>query len=50
MTLEELKEKNYGKRGIKERENLEEGYVRFKNELMDNSSDIAREELEKSDE
>ncbi|MFN3783777.1 MAG: helix-turn-helix domain-containing protein [Spirosomataceae bacterium] len=30
MTLEEFKEKNYGKRGTKEREELEEGYRTFK--------------------
>jgi DNA-binding XRE family transcriptional regulator len=30
MTLEEFKEKNYGKRGAKEREELESGYKAFK--------------------
>jgi DNA-binding XRE family transcriptional regulator len=30
MTLEEFKEKNYGKRGTKEREELETGYEAFK--------------------
>ena len=30
MTLEEFKEKNYGKRGTKERDELEEGYENFK--------------------
>lgn len=30
MTLEEFKEKNYGKRGSEEREELEEGYEAFK--------------------
>lgn len=30
MTLEEFKEKNYGKRGTKERDELEEGYEAFK--------------------
>ena len=30
MTLEEFKEKNYGKRGIKERDELEAGYEAFK--------------------
>ena len=30
MTLEELKEKNYGKRGTKERDELEAGYENFK--------------------
>ncbi len=30
MTLEEFKEKNYGKRGTKEREELEAGYKNFK--------------------
>ena len=30
MTLEEFKEKNYGKRGTKERDELEAGYVAFK--------------------
>lgn len=30
MTLEEFKEKNYGKRGTKEREELEAGYEAFK--------------------
>ena len=29
-TLEEFKEKNYGKRGTKERDELEEGYESFK--------------------
>lgn len=29
-TLEEFKEKNYGKRGAKEREELESGYENFK--------------------
>ncbi len=30
MTLEEFKEKNYGKRGTQEREELEAGYEAFK--------------------
>ncbi len=30
MTLEEFKEKNYGKRGTKKREELEAGYENFK--------------------
>jgi hypothetical protein len=30
MTLEEFKEKNYGKRGTKERDALEVGYEAFK--------------------
>ena len=30
MTLEEFKEKNYGKRGTKERDELEAGYEAFK--------------------
>ncbi len=30
MTLEEFKEKNYGKRGTKERDELEKGYETFK--------------------
>lgn len=30
VTLDEFKEKNYGKRGTKEREELEEGYETFK--------------------
>ncbi|MDP2415214.1 helix-turn-helix domain-containing protein [Daejeonella sp.] len=30
MTLEEFKEKNYGKRGTKDRDNLEAGYENFK--------------------
>ena len=30
VTLEEFKEKNYGKRGTKEREELEAGYEAFK--------------------
>lgn len=30
MTLEEFKEKNYGKRGTKERDKLEAGYEAFK--------------------
>ena len=30
MTLEEFKEKNYGKRGTKERDELEAGYETFK--------------------
>ena len=30
MTLEEFKEKNYGKRGTKEREELDAGYEAFK--------------------
>ena len=30
ITLEEFKEKNYGKRGTKEREELEAGYENFK--------------------
>ena len=30
MTLEEFKEKNYGKRGSKERDELEAGYENFK--------------------
>jgi DNA-binding XRE family transcriptional regulator len=30
MTLEEFKEKNYGKRGAKERDELEAGYETFK--------------------
>lgn len=30
MTIEEFKEKNYGKRGTKEREELEAGYEAFK--------------------
>ena len=30
LTLEEFKEKNYGKRGTKERDELEEGYEAFK--------------------
>jgi DNA-binding XRE family transcriptional regulator len=30
MTLEEFKEKNYGKRGTKEREELEAGFEAFK--------------------
>lgn len=30
MTLEEFKEKNYGKRGTKERDELEAGYQNFK--------------------
>ncbi len=30
MNLEEFKEKNYGKRGTKEREELETGYENFK--------------------
>ena len=30
MTLEEFKEKNYGKRGTKQREELEVGYESFK--------------------
>ena len=30
MTLEEFKEKNYGKRGVKERDELEAGYEAFK--------------------
>ncbi len=30
MTLEEFKEKNYGKRGTKERDELESGYEAFK--------------------
>ncbi|MFN5308010.1 MAG: transcriptional regulator, partial [Candidatus Kapaibacterium sp.] len=30
MTLEEFKGKNYGKRGTKEREELEAGYEAFK--------------------
>ncbi|MEI6050184.1 MAG: helix-turn-helix transcriptional regulator [Bacteroidota bacterium] len=30
MTLEEFKEKNYGKRGIKKRDELEAGYENFK--------------------
>lgn len=30
MTLEEFKEKNYGKRGTKERDELEERYEAFK--------------------
>jgi DNA-binding XRE family transcriptional regulator len=30
MTLEEFKEKNYGKRGTKERNELEAGYENFK--------------------
>ncbi len=30
MTLDEFKEKNYGKRGSKEREELESGYETFK--------------------
>lgn len=30
MTLEEFKEKNYGKRGTKERDDLEAGYDAFK--------------------
>jgi len=30
MTLEEFKEKNYGKRGTKERDELEAGYDAFK--------------------
>lgn len=30
MTLEEFKEKNYGKRGSKERDELEAGYEAFK--------------------
>jgi DNA-binding XRE family transcriptional regulator len=30
MTLDEFKEKNYGKRGSKEREELETGYESFK--------------------
>lgn len=30
MTLEEFKEKNYGKLGTKERDELEEGYESFK--------------------
>ena len=30
ITLEEFKEKNYGKRGVKEREVLEAGYENFK--------------------
>ena len=30
VTLEEFKEKNYGKRGTKEREELEAGYENFK--------------------
>lgn len=30
MTLEEFKEKNYGKRGIKERDELDAGYENFK--------------------
>lgn len=30
MTLEEFKEKNYGKRGTKERDELEVGYENFK--------------------
>ena len=30
MTLEEFKEKNYGKRGTKKRDELEAGYENFK--------------------
>lgn len=30
LTLEEFKDKNYGKRGIKERDELEAGYKTFK--------------------
>ncbi len=30
MTLEDFKEKNYGKRGTKERDELEVGYENFK--------------------
>lgn len=30
MTLEEFKDKNYGKRGTKERDELEAGYKNFK--------------------
>ncbi|MBU3658334.1 MAG: helix-turn-helix transcriptional regulator [Flavobacteriales bacterium] len=30
VTLDEFKEKNYGKRGTKEREELEDGYETFK--------------------
>ena len=30
LTLEEFKQKNYGKRGTKERDELEEGYEAFK--------------------
>lgn len=30
ITLEEFKEKNYGKRGTKERDELEAGYEKFK--------------------
>jgi len=30
MTLEEFKDKNYGKRGTKERDELEAGYENFK--------------------
>lgn len=30
ITLEEFKEKNYGKRGIRERDELEAGYENFK--------------------
>ncbi|HLW49622.1 MAG TPA: helix-turn-helix transcriptional regulator [Sphingobacteriaceae bacterium] len=30
MTLEEFKEKNFGKRGVKKREELEAGYENFK--------------------
>ncbi|MDP5093917.1 MAG: hypothetical protein NWQ17_11450 [Polaribacter sp.] len=30
MTLEEFKEKNYGKRGTKERDELDAGYETFK--------------------
>lgn len=30
ITLEEFKEKNYGKRGTKERDELEAGYEAFK--------------------
>ena len=30
MTLEEFKERNYGKRGTKERDELEAGYENFK--------------------
>ena len=39
-TLEEFKEKNYGKRGAKERDELEAGYENFKMGMPIQNSEI----------
>ncbi|WP_291115624.1 hypothetical protein [Flavobacterium sp. UBA6135] len=42
-TLEEFKEKNYGKLGTKERDELELGYKKFKIEELNRNSSLEKE-------